>query len=193
MRERPYTDMPSLITELVDGLVTELDRPFAIFGYSMGAIIAFEATRELRRRALPLPALLMVAATSGPQLPRDSNYIYSLPDDAFVRAVETRYGELPGAVVKEPDLLRLFLPTLRADLQVFETYTYSDEPPLDCPIVAYGGARDLRHNQERVAAWEAMTTQRFALHMVEGDHFFIRSHLDELLRDVRVRLEELVA
>lgn len=162
-------------------------RPFAFFGHSLGARVAFEVARSLRRQGRPQPALLMASAAGAPQLPYTRTPIHSLPRPAFLAELRRRNGT-PEEVLAHPDLVDLLLPMLRADFAAFETAVYVSEAPLDCPIVAFGGTMDPLVAPEQLAAWAAQTSRQFQVRHFPGDHFFLRSAEPELLQAISAAL-----
>jgi medium-chain acyl-[acyl-carrier-protein] hydrolase len=184
MQEEPYDNLDSLIDELVLALGPLLDRPVAIFGHSMGALIALELARRLRSRGCPEPEYLLVSGRRAPQIPDPDPPLHKLPDAAFVAALVRRYNGIPPVLLQNADLLRLFLPTLRADLAMIETFRFIDESPLDTPIAVFGGWNDGRATQSHLAAWRELTRGPFALQMFPGDHFFIQTVRDELVASI---------
>src|SRR5262249_1482612 len=154
--EPAYADLPALVGALVLAIAPLLDVPFAFFGHSMGAFIAFELARELRRTSRPLPVHLFVAAARAPHLPdRDTPY-RSLADEEFVARLK-RLNGFPTAVLETPELLDIILPTLRSDITLCERYAHQSEKPLDCPITAFGGRSDGKVRVGELAAWRALT------------------------------------
>jgi hypothetical protein len=115
--------------------------------------------------------------------------IHHLPESAFVEALN-RLGGTPEAILQDDELMQLLLPCLRADFEVFETYAYAEEPPLDCRISAFGGLMDPLVNHEDLMAWRSQTCSDFALHMFHGDHFFLNSVRKPLLQTVAQDLME---
>jgi medium-chain acyl-[acyl-carrier-protein] hydrolase len=170
-QQRPHTDLPDLIRALDDGLGPILDRPFALFGHSMGAFIAFEWARHLRRQHRPGPALLAVSGARAPQIPDPDPPVHGEPPGRLL-AEMTRLDGIPREVLQHPEFVDLLLPILRADLAVCETYRYLDEPPLDCPIVVYGGAQDEKVPSALLLPWRVQTTASFQVRLFPGKHFF---------------------
>jgi len=174
LTEPPLRSLPALIEELTPILLPLLDLKFALFGHSMGAMIAFELARELRRRNAPQPEHLFVAGRPAPQIPDEYPATYNLPDDEFKAAMQ-RLNGTPAEVLEHSELMDLMLPLLRADFELVQTYQYLDDAPLSCPITAYGGLQDEDVTREQLLAWQEQTRARFSLHMLPGDHFFLRS------------------
>jgi medium-chain acyl-[acyl-carrier-protein] hydrolase len=175
LRESPYTQLGPLIETLAEALHSCLDKPFALFGHSMGALICFELARQLRHRYALQPVHLFVSAHRAPQIPDPNPPLHHLPDGAFLQALQQRYGPLPAILLQDPELMQLFLPILRADLAVIETYLYQEAPPLDCPISAFGGWQDNVATEESLSVWRNQTHSKFNLTMFPGDHFYLQN------------------
>lgn len=184
LRESAYTRLEPLVDALATAITDELDVPYALFGHSMGSLLAFELARELRRRGVVEPCALFVAGGAAPRLPSLRPPVHDAADaQVFARLREL--GGLPAEVHEEPELMRLFLPTIRADFALFETYEYRPEPPLDCPVVAFTGSHDREITPARLAPWSEETTGRFDYHVLPGGHFFLRTSQTALLDLIR--------
>lgn len=172
-REAPYTQVRGLAVDACDGLKEHLAEPFALFGHSFGALVAFEVARELRRRGGPQPAHLFISGRRGPRRPDPVPPLHGLSDVRFLAEVRSRYGGIPDAILEEPELLALLLPTLRADLQAVETYTYEPDTPLEVPISAFGGLDDPWAGLEDLEAWRDETRGGFRITRFRGGHFYL--------------------
>jgi surfactin synthase thioesterase subunit len=139
----------------------------------MGAWLAFELVRSLRQHNVQMPRLLFVAAARAPHLPLNEPPIHVLTDEELVEAVDRRYGGIPARVRNSPELLQLLLPSLRADLQMVETYDFREEPPLDVEIVAMGGTADPAVSAAQLEGWRQHTTKGCSVRLVPGGHFFL--------------------
>lgn len=192
LNEPPFVRLPALIEALAEAMRPALDAPFALFGHSMGAVIAFELARRLRSQHRVEPQKLFVAGRRSPQLPRTEPITYNLPDDAFIKELH-RLAGTPREVLEHTELMQLFIPLLRADFEFIETYEYGAGEPLGCPITVYGGLQDDEVEREWLLPWKVHTTSRFEIRMLPGDHFFIRSSQDVLLRVLAEELQELLA
>ncbi|MGD9251959.1 MAG: thioesterase II family protein [Desulfobacterales bacterium] len=172
LAETPFDRLASLVDVLVDVLYPYMDFPFAFFGHSLGSLISFELTRRLRRQKAPCPLQLFVSGSRAPQIPDPDPPIHQLPDAEFIAALR-RFNGTPSAVLDNPELMELFLPLLRSDIRLYETYLYDHEDPLDCPISAFGGLEDKEVSSEELAAWRDQTRKRFRMQIFPGDHFFL--------------------
>ena len=181
LREPPLTKM-SLAVELVGKeIVSLLDRPYAFFGHSMGAILAFEVARLLRCGGHQCPTHLFVSGHKAPQIPKTEPFTYNLPDAEFIEELK-RLNGTPMEVLEHPETMRMMLPLLRADFESIQTYSYKDEAPLDSPITALGGLLDPDISRETLEPWREQTTAAFNLQMFAGDHFFLHKEQTRVLR-----------
>jgi medium-chain acyl-[acyl-carrier-protein] hydrolase len=198
IREAPFAQLAPLVEALAEVLLPYLDKPFAFFGHSMGALVGFELARLLRRRPVPAegralsPARLFVSGRNAPHTPDGNPPLHALPEAEFLEELR-RLNGIPGEAFSYPELIQLMLPTLRADFTVCETYAYSIEPPLDCPISAFGGLGDSRVSQDNLQAWRDQTSADFSLQMFPGDHFFLHTAQSLLLRTLNRELDALVS
>lgn len=172
--EAPFTRLGSLVETLERALHPYLDKPFAFFGHSMGALISFELARHLRRRSGVSPVHLLVSGARAPQRKDPFPPIHRLPDTGFVQQLR-RLGGTPEDVLKNPEFMSLMLPTIRADFALCETYVHRFEPPLTCPISVYGGHQDSRVAYEDLLAWRYQTRSSFRVLVFPGRHFFLHT------------------
>src|SRR5262249_22244925 len=152
---------------IVDGftdIVAEFaDRPYAMFGHSLGAVLAFEVARRARDRNLAAPAHLFVSGSYAPQLPRTLPPLRFIDGDmAFLEAVGAEDGGGRRIVLGRADLRLPIVPALRADIALTETYAYRPAPPLDCPLTAYSGDADPIVPSDRLVPWREQTTADFS-------------------------------
>jgi medium-chain acyl-[acyl-carrier-protein] hydrolase len=185
LRERPYRQFPQLVEALAEALQPYLgDKPFALFGHSLGALICFETARFLCRQTAAQPVHLFVSGRRSPHLFDSAPPLHSLPDTLFIQRVQQRYNGIPAIILQDQELLDLFLPILRADFELLESYCYADEPPLNCPISAFGGYQDSQATELEVAGWRNQTRQAFTLTMLPGDHFFVQTARLQLIQAI---------
>lgn len=192
IREKPFTSLSALVQTLVPILQPHLDIPFAFFGHSMGALLGFEVARQLRRQVNPIPIHLFACSSSAPQRPI-LNPIHTLPEAAFVAELSHRYNAIPQPVLQNSELMQLFLPVLRADLTMLETYVYTNEKPLDCPITVFGGLQDSATSSLNLAEWREQTGSFFTLRMFPGDHFFLHNDKLPFLQVLSQYMEQVLA
>jgi medium-chain acyl-[acyl-carrier-protein] hydrolase len=184
----PYRHVTPMVADLATELRELLDSPYAIFGHSMGALVAFELAREFRRRGWPAPAHLFVAGRHAPQQPFTLTELRDIGTEDLTRLLG-ELGGTPPALLADPELLESIAPLLRADFSVNETYRYTEEPPLDVPITAFAATADPRATPAQLAAWRAQTSRGFATHLLPGGHFAVLQHASF----VQARMAEAVA
>jgi medium-chain acyl-[acyl-carrier-protein] hydrolase len=181
MSEPPFTRLEEVVHTVANEIQFHLDKPFSFFGHSMGAITSFELTHYLRSRKAPLPCHLFISGRSAPQLRETYPITYKLPDREFIEELR-RLNGTPHQLLENPELMQLMLPALRADFSVCQTYEYMPKRPLTCPITAFGGLHDTHISRERIEGWREQTTGAFVARMLPGDHFFLHSAQNTLLR-----------
>ena len=191
LREPPIRRAAPLVEAIAEGLSPYLDLPFVFFGHSMGALLAFELALHLRRAGRPGPRALFLSAAAAPHLPRTRRLLWQLSDDEFLREIRG-YGGTPEEVFSEPGLLALFLPVLRADFEVFDTYEYEDDGPLDCPLHVYGGRDDERATPGQLRAWGELASNLESVELFPGGHFYLHAQRPALTSALARELAALV-
>jgi surfactin synthase thioesterase subunit len=168
----------------VDGVHDLLDLPFAFFGHSMGALMAFEAARYVERP----PAHLFVSGRSAPQISRASKVLHMLTDPELIEELREMGGS-PDEVLNDKELMGLLLPSVRQDFKLVETYAYQAAKPLTCPVTAFGGLADAAVPLTNLQAWGEETTGPFDFQLFQGDHFFLNTDAAGLLAAIDRRLD----
>jgi surfactin synthase thioesterase subunit/glycosyltransferase involved in cell wall biosynthesis len=172
--------MQELVQSLATDLGPALAGEYSFFGHSMGAIVAFELTRALRRQGLPQPRLLIASGARAPQFRRN----YTPRPDPSREELLDEVRRLEG--LPDPEMADLILPSLEADTALYRRYVYQEEPPLALPIIAVGGEHDPNVSEDHIRAWAEQTTASFAYQLMPGGHFYLRTEepafLEWLLR-----------
>lgn len=172
LREPPCTHLDVLLDGIEQAIGPLLGMPFAFFGHSMGASVAFELTRRLHAAQRPLPTQLFLSGRTAPQCTSLKPPIHLLPDEQFIEALRTLNGT-PAELLEHRELMEMMLPTLRADFQLLETWEYRATAPFDIPISVFGGLDDHSVPTESLDAWAGCTTRKLKRHLFPGDHFFL--------------------
>jgi surfactin synthase thioesterase subunit len=174
--------MEALVEALACTAEPLLDRPFILFGHSMGALIGFELAHEMRRRYRVEPAVLVVSGQGAPDV-SSRMHLSALGDEALVAALD-RLGGTPPEILADPELLSLLLPAVRADLCVCERYVYRPRPPLTRPVHAFLGRDDPLVASSEASRWREYTSGEFCFEEVAGGHFYFREAPDQLLAPI---------
>jgi medium-chain acyl-[acyl-carrier-protein] hydrolase len=189
--EERYTEINRLIPALVKELVPFTDKPFMLFGHSMGALLCYELAHQLVKLEPGTLQHLFVSAYRAPQLASDRKVLrHELPVHELKELFRQLNG-IPAEIMNNDDLMNIILPILRSDIQLCDTYTYLERPPLPCGITAFGGSRDPEVNVNQLQAWKEQTASEFGLHMLPGDHFFIHTQQELLIGLLTQRMLEL--
>jgi medium-chain acyl-[acyl-carrier-protein] hydrolase len=167
--------MGPLIDALASAIEPYTDAPFAFFGHSMGAVVAFELARELRRRGKPLPRVLIASGARAPQF-RRGHVPGPAPSRAEFLEQLRRLGGLP---TDDPALLRALLPTMEADATLYRHYVYTEGELFAFPVCAYGGAEDVNITAEHLRGWGEQTTGPFRVRTFPGGHFYLNTCREE--------------
>ncbi len=183
MDEPLQSDIRRLAAQLADEISAELDRPYALFGHSLGGLLAFELAHALHERGLPAPLALFASATAGPSRRDVSEYAVAKTDEQLIE----RLRELKGTgeeVLANAELMQMMLPILRADFLLCGSFSYGQRAPLPMPIHVFGGKQD-SVRAEQLLDWQTDTSSKFSLDLFEGHHFFLVQQEQPLLRCLR--------
>jgi len=174
--------MNDLAAQICDAIEPYLDLPFSFFGHSMGAVIAYEVSRELSRRKRTLPQWLLMSGAVAPHR-RQVESLHALPIGEFLDAVARRYGGLPREVLANQELVDVVAPILQTDFALIERYRHESEGPLAIKIAAFGGRHDRSVEPAELRYWRDLTAQpkRFEVMLFDGNHFFLHQQQQELL------------
>lgn len=179
------------VDEMVAGIVGELhlvwDRPFAIFGHSMGGLIAYRTAQLLQNRSMPMPQQVFLSACEPHRARRDGPPDHELSDEDFVRVVGQMDGTPPELLAND-ELVSLVLPRLRADFAVVDSFRLANGSRIGIPITAMAGSEDERVTWDSVRQWSQHTAAGFTAHLLRGNHYFIADARDRLLRIIRDQL-----
>jgi medium-chain acyl-[acyl-carrier-protein] hydrolase len=188
-----FTRLEPLVESLQDALAPYLVPPFAFFGHSMGALIAFELTRALQKRGGPAPAMLAVSGRCAPQLGPAAILPRHDASRAELLATLAHLSDDRMECAQHPELLDPWEPVVRADLELCETYEWKPGATLICPIAAFGGRADPHVTWEGLDAWHVHSTSWFSLDLFAGDHFFFHADRGGFLRQIVTRLHDALA
>ncbi|MFJ7781026.1 thioesterase II family protein [Streptomyces yangpuensis] len=185
--EAPLTSLKELVDRIVPAVTAHREIPYAFFGHSMGSLISFELTRRLAQDGFPLPRQLFVSAHRAPHLEDPEPPLYDLPQDEFVENVK-RFSATPDGVFLDPELREIFLPILRADFTVCDTYVYEPGRLMPCPITVLGGEGDDTVSAAELDAWRKHTSGKFSTQLFPGGHFYLRGAEEALGERVKSEL-----
>jgi surfactin synthase thioesterase subunit len=189
--EAPLSQLSDVLRELAAPLSRMLDRPFVFFGHSLGALIAFETTRLLRRQGKRVPQHLFLSARRAAHLPLNRRTYHDLPDEQLIAEICRLKPTASDALANE-ELRALLLPGVRADFAINDTYRFIAEPPLNIPFSVLGGTDDSWVDIEGLQAWRELTTADTVVSMFKGEHFFVEALRREVLGIVAAKVRYLL-
>lgn len=189
LSEAPPPSWSALIDATVEGLLPLLGARYALFGHSMGAVLALGVAREIELRRGPPPDHLLVSGRPAPDRPpRWTGAAVSLADGPLLDELQRRFGDLGGTLLDDPEVRDVVLPTLRADLLLLEGARAERADPVSCPITVYAGSVDPSTGLAELLGWQNVTRGRFRIKLFPGGHFFLNQRRDALLQDIRETL-----
>ncbi|MET3207956.1 UNVERIFIED_CONTAM: medium-chain acyl-[acyl-carrier-protein] hydrolase [Paenibacillus sp. PvR008] len=181
--EAPMDTIQDIVQSLIPAMAPYVHKPFAFFGHSMGALIAFETARQLYSKTGILPVHIIISGKSAPHLPYSKKQLHDLADQPFTEELRLMQGT-PEEVLQNAELMQIIMPRLRADFKVCETYVYQSGNPLACPMTILGGMKDFEVTTDSLHAWQQHTTSPIDVRMFEGNHFFIHEQEQEVISAV---------
>lgn len=186
--EPPYRDLDALVDDLARELVDHAQTPFALVGHSFGALVAYSLARRLASLGRS-PQLLQVMAALPPDRSGAVGPIAAMSDGELTEHLDRHFGGIPAALRDDPESLRYFLPAVRAELEMMESFRHEPDLALDVPLVAMAGTEDRVVPPEAMLGWKRCTTRRFAFRSVAGGHFFPIASLPAMVQAATAYLE----
>jgi medium-chain acyl-[acyl-carrier-protein] hydrolase len=184
LREPALTRIDAMVDALMPEIVPLLDRPFALFGHSMGAVVATELAQRIAENTAVVPRHLFVSGRRAPHIPDPDPPLSQLSDAEFVTEINRRFGGIPAEVAADRELLALLLPCLRADIAALESHDPARPTRVACPLTVYGGTQDSRAPRRYLEAWRECAAASFKVRLFEGTHFYLTPRREELLADI---------
>ncbi|XP_061112077.1 S-acyl fatty acid synthase thioesterase, medium chain [Conger conger] len=172
--------MQQIVDEVVTAVLPQLkEKPFALFGHSFGAMTSYATAEYLKREHNLEPVHVFLSGASAPysETRKNSPKRSALSDEEFLHWLST-IGGTPPEILANPEILKLFLPVLKADLHVVEHYqcTTPESPFLSCDVTCFDGKEDIPHDLQ---AWRDITSGEFTVKMLPGSHFYLKDSSNE--------------
>lgn len=182
MREANYRNIDEAVVDVFNIIRKDLvSGPYVLYGHSMGTMISFELAYKIRDNQLPMPQHIILSGRAAPHVPREGKRrLHDLPDDQFKKQM-LEMGGTPKEFFEHPELLEVFLPLLKGDFTLTETYTHPPKnKPLDVDFTILSGKKD-EDTPEELEEWRIHTSGRCDIHHFEGDHFFIHDEIEKVM------------
>jgi len=189
MGEEAYSDMNDLIGDLIKVIPSVLNKPYILFGHSLGSRIAFELMNQLKKFDYELPQHFIASGSRGPHLKCTKESIYKLPQDEFIEELKSLNGT-PKEIIENKELMELFLPLLKADFELADRYYYTGTSGFNCPISVFGGQDDTGISLSELNSWGDLFETDADINLFPGDHFFIDSQSSLIQQKVNAIIEK---
>jgi medium-chain acyl-[acyl-carrier-protein] hydrolase len=188
----PYSQHQPIIEQVLDAIKDYMDKPYAIFGHSMGALLAYELAQAIEQSSLAKPEHLFVSGRRAMHIPSSSKAIYNLDDKDLIAELRQLNGT-PAEVLANQELMNLLLPVIRADFKLCDTYEYNEQyESLNINITTFEGSQDHKAQGKYMTAWKDLTSGDVNALQLAGDHFFIHSQEQQLLTLLKDKLLSLL-
>ena len=189
IHEPAFRSLEALMEAMTNPLQDYMDKPFALFGHSLGALIAYELVRKIQKVSDGLRLIhLFISSRRAPHVPAPQPYLHLLPDDQLLTSLSGRSADHKAGGRQNLHMQKAFLSVIRNDYEMGETYTYSPGPLLSIPLTVFGGLQDPRLSIEQLQAWQAYTDKSFSIQMFEGKHFYIQNLEKEVIKVIAEKL-----
>jgi medium-chain acyl-[acyl-carrier-protein] hydrolase len=194
LKEPHIRNFRLLLKELSRALIPFTDEPYALFGHSMGALLVYELALDLVDQGRLPPSYVFVSGRQAPHISREilSKSIHKMSDGEIVSELSLVSGSTFAVALQDTELAKLVLPTLRADLEVCQSYSHLPHPPIKVSMAALGGASDPAVRPEDLQPWQETVSGPFSLHIIDGNHLFVVNAARQVQRIVRDALLPLV-
>lgn len=189
LNESPIKDFETLIAVLLPMVAKTIDRPYAIYGHSLGACLGYELARRLLVQYHLPPVCYFGGAHRSPCVPYYYSSVKFMSDEEMLKMV-SRFNGLPPAFFESQEIIDLMVPLLRSDLLLCESYQHQPGSSLDSDMVIFWGKFDSNISHEKLSAWPKHSNRNVQMIALDGDHFFIKTHKLDVLEKIRTTLEE---
>ncbi len=184
IQEKLCCNFDELISHFLEEVEPFLDRHYFLLGHSLGASLAFEIAKGIRRLGYRMPNRLIVISRSGPSIP-EANIKYNLPDEKLIDYLKSQSGT-DEKILDDREILNFFLPIIRNDIKLADTYNeyYKKEAPLSCPINVLWGNKESNLDRRMIEEWKNETSSQFTEEQFEGNHFFLHEQTEKVINRI---------
>ncbi|MCP3742352.1 thioesterase II family protein [Rossellomorea sp. BNER] len=191
MNEPLIENMEEMVEDIYDSIKNYITEPYSIFGHSMGGLLTYELCHKLQKEGYPAPVHVFVSGRKAPQLKARKKLIHSLPDQEFITEI-LKYDGMDKNIFENKELANIFLPILKADFKLIETYKFN--PPfnlLKSNISVFHGMDDKTVDVEELSLWSEVTKKESKIYTFPGGHFFINEYPEQVVNKINETLSGL--
>lgn len=185
--EKPYSSSIDIVNELLNNIFNAQTKPFALFGHSMGAMIAFDLAKRLVTSSEQKPIHLFISGLAPPQLRKTKSFIKNRTRNELINFIE-QLGGTHSEILSHKELMDIILPALKSDFQIADNWFVEDTFDLSIPLTILGGDTDNEIPEDSLIYWSAYTTKKTTIKIYSGNHFFINSNKYQILNDIYTQL-----
>lgn len=189
MLEPPFDNMADLISDLLPHYQRIIDKPYLVFGHSLGGRVAYEISCCCQQLGLRLPNRFIASASRAPHIVKQRPNIYDLPDIQFLDKLRGFNGT-PESVLTNREMMELLLPMLRSDFKIADLYLAQPQK-LKCPLSVWHGEMDHEISQLDFKSWADCSVFPVEFTSVPGGHLFVDSNVQDVLARLNPLLERL--
>jgi surfactin synthase thioesterase subunit len=184
-----YNNIEEAVSDLYQSIQDQLDNaPYVFFGHSMGSLLVYELIFKIRENKRREPLHTFISGKNPPHITENNRKLHKLPDREFMEEI-IKLGGTPNEILKEPELLSLVIPILKADYKLLETYQWTPKNDnINCGLTVFGGTEDADVNIKDLAEWRQYTSREFNLYQFGGGHFFINEKTADIVEIINQTL-----
>lgn len=181
MKEPLISDINAMVNDLYRQISDKVDKtPYALYGHSMGGLIAYLLTLKLRENNHTLPVHLFITGTTGPSATsRSEKKRHLLNQQEFLEEIR-ELGGMPDEILQNEEMLHYFEPILRSDFMISENYIHGNHAPLNIPFTVITGTNEEMESED-IHLWQKETTCDIDFKKFPGNHFFIYKYTQEIV------------
>ncbi|MBK3493953.1 thioesterase [Viridibacillus sp. YIM B01967] len=184
IEESLLDNMNEMVENIFREIKDEIKPPYVLFGHSMGALIAYELFKKIKKEGYPAPVHMFISGKKGPQVELENSKCYNLPEHEFIEHI-LKYNVANEEIFRNRELASLFIPILKADFKIVETYKFNNtDYQLTCDISVFGGSEDSTVEWEDLLRWQEITRNKCSFYPFKGGHFFINEHKEEVVNQI---------
>lgn len=189
--DKPIDDIKQLSLDISHALKSINDKPYIIFGHSLGALVGFEVIHQLMKQQLKLPEHFIISARRAPQVIKKDFDINNATNDEFIQYIKSLQGS-DEKLFKNPKIMKLLLPMLKADFSMALNYQFEQPQKLPVPITAFGGKNDNSTKTKDLLAWQEQSEPPINTVLFEGGHFFINDNTQLIIQSINKICQALI-
>lgn len=179
-----YESLEEAVDDIFENIKDKIiNNSYAIYGHSMGSLLAYELYYKIKEMNMEKPKHIFFSGYRAPSIIREKENLYNLPDYDFMKKVMD-LGGTPEELMKNQELLEVFIPIIRSDFKILENYKYKEKKDkIDCNVSILNGKQDAIKLEE-ILAWKNHVSKEFKFYNFEGNHFFINTNIENITNSI---------